>query len=406
MDRQGSGNRIDNYIEYGRVIVFDLFGTILDNISNDYQKGLDWLKGEILYDDCSSEDVQRITERFRRMYMLDRTATHREISIKMQLELFRSEVGFKKDLSLDEIEYGFFTAMRITEQRDGLRELLTWLKGMNYSIYIMSNTTFSATTIKRHLEDHGIAGYFDEVYTGGDCGHRKPGRSFFSSVFNDIKKQRLIRKSDVIFVGSSLEKDIFGSKRFGFTPIWISYERDGFGEYMAECDRVKDLRECTEYLMNNFICVAGVPKKYSVADGFGNRLVIHLQGCYRHCHGCHNKQTWDPLKGKIYNVKELVTETLSRMSKHARNVTISGGEPMEQSRPLTTLINMFKRAGVNVCLYTACDINEIPDEIMEKIDYLKTGEYLHKMRMTEKGHLGSSNQKLWKKEDGKWIQVI
>jgi anaerobic ribonucleoside-triphosphate reductase activating protein len=198
---------------------------------------------------------------------------------------------------------------------------------------------------------------------------------------------------------------MLGSKKFGFIPIWLSSDTAGFGEFIADCTRVNNLFECKKYFENNFIRIANVPKHYSVADGIGNRIVIYMQGCNKHCYGCHNQKTWDFTGGRIYSIKELITQILSHMSVVARNVTISGGEPLEQHNPLLSLLDALNQAKINVCLYTGYEFEDVSDNIKERIHYLKTGAYVHELKTTEKGFYGSKNQKFWEKgEQGKWVQ--
>jgi FMN phosphatase YigB (HAD superfamily) len=389
-----------------RVVIFDLFGTLLKEKGNDFYNGLNWLREEILVD-CTPETVRSSAEKFRRTYMLDRTATYKEASHFSQLEFFKSKIGFRKKMPLSDIEWGFFNAIRNNEPLAGVFELLQWLKGQDYLLFVMSNTMFSALTVKKHLDELGLAKYFNGVYTSGDCGNRKPGKRFFSSVFHEIKKQTDIKKRDVIFIGNSLEKDMLGARAFGYTPVWLSSEDRGFGEYVADCVRVSDFFECRKYFESNYICIANVSKRYSVADGIGNRIVVFLQGCHRCCMGCHNQSTWDFANGKVYGIKELVIQILSHMSSYSRNITISGGEPLEQLEPLEALLKALRLANINVCLYTGYEFNEVPDKIKDKIDYLKTGVYVDELKTFEKSFLGSTNQKFWEKgTSGEWTQKI
>jgi len=298
-------------------------------------------------------------------------------------------------------------AMQKTVLKEGVVELISWLKEQGYSLYVMSNTIYSALTVKRYLETLNMAKYFDGIFTSGDCGYRKPGTRFFSSVFSKIKKGISVKKSEIVFIGNSLEKDMLGAKKFGFIPVWLSGDTQGFGEYIADCERVDNLIECKRFFENNYIRIANFPKTYSVADGIGNRLVVYTQGCKKHCYCCHNQSTWDFFGGNIYSIKELMTLILTHTSIAAKNVTISGGEPLAQPKPLMVLLDTLELAGVDVCLYTGYDFDKVSDEIKDKIHYLKTGAYVHELRTAEKGFFGSTNQRFWEKsEDGIWMRKM
>jgi len=394
-------------VKFNKVAIFDLFGTLIHDKANNYLKGFDWLKNEILIEDCTMDDVLKIAKQFQLSYMKDRVATHKEASHIKQLELLKTKIGFRSEKSIDEIEYGFFSVSRVTEPQEGVFELLHWLKQQGFLLFVMSNTIYSAKTIRKHLETMKLSEYFEDIFTSGDAGYRKPGYKFFSHVSSKIKKIISVKRSDIIFIGNSLEKDMIGASKFGFTPIWISTDTSGFGEYIADCIRADNLIKCKYYFKNNYIRIAKISRDYSVADGIGNRIVVYMQGCEKHCPNCHNEITWDVSGGRTYSVKEIITQVLSHMTKGAKNVTISGGEPLDQKIPLLTLLDEFERAGIDVCLYTGNDFDDVSDEIKDKIHYLKTGSYVHELRTTEKGFYGSANQKFLEKgNDGVWIQKI
>lgn len=390
----------------GRVVILDLFGTILNNVSNDFNKGLEWLRQNVLSTGTSFDSVKRVADRYYHLNMRDRTATSLEANMLKQLELFDSEIGYRIEMPFNEIEYGFFYASRVTSIADGLLNLLEYLTKKGFSIYVMSNTIFSASTIKQHLDMHGLLKYFSDVYTSGDCGYRKPSNMFFDFVFNKIKSFNTIKKENIIFIGNSLEKDMLGASKFGFDSIWISSESNGIGEQLANCVRVEDLSRCKDYIESNYLSVAGISKNYSTADGPGNRIPIYLQGCNLRCDNCQNRNTWNEFDGEIMSVRRLVSDVLIKMSSRARNITISGGEPLFQQKALITLLNTFELVDVNVCLYTGHEFEKIPEQIKNKVHYLKTNPYVHSLKTTTEGFYGSTNQKFWKKgENGEWEQI-
>jgi anaerobic ribonucleoside-triphosphate reductase activating protein len=399
--REGDGSEkvkiMEKEYSYKNIIIFDLFETILDDVSNDYRSGLEYLQREVL-NDCTMEELWAVAEDFRRQYMSNRTFTNKEAKMLNQLALFQERIGFKIDLSIEDVEYQFFNVSRKNKLNDGVVDVLTFLKSKNYTLYVMSNTIFSSQTIKKCLSDFGIADYFQNVYTSSDCGYRKPSQKFFNSVYKSISSAVKTNKKDVLFVGNSLGKDAIGATRFGFTPVWLSNKNDGFGEYLADCARIEKLYDLQQYIEENYIYVSGISKQYSQADGPGNRLVVYLQGCDRHCEGCHNEKTWSFDGGIRFSVKELVAKVLSNLSESARNVTVSGGEPLCQPNALNTLLDYLKRAGLNVCLYTGYEFDEVPQTVKDKVDYLKTGCFILSQRTTVSGFYGSKNQKMWEKK--------
>lgn len=147
--------------------------------------------------------------------------------------------------------------------------------------------------------------------------------------------------------------------------------------------------------MNRILKVGGFIKT-SVADGPGVRSVLFLQGCSRCCEGCHNPSLQSPFLGTAISVDEL----MCFIRRHCINkrLTISGGEPMEQLEALLELISMLRQEGFDLCLYSGYEKTQIPHEIRQKLDYLKTGKFDRNKTSPKKPFVGSYNQEFEKIE--------
>jgi len=128
----------------------------------------------------------------------------------------------------------------------------------------------------------------------------------------------------------------------------------------------------------------------SLVDGPGIRTVVFMQGCDIHCPGCQNVSTWNLSSGVEVDVLTLVKELKENVMN--KKVTISGGEPLFQKEALIELIKLLKFEDFDIALYTAHTKEEVPQEIITKIKYLKTGPFIKKMKTTIKPYVGSSNQ--------------
>jgi anaerobic ribonucleoside-triphosphate reductase activating protein len=113
-----------------------------------------------------------------------------------------------------------------------------------------------------------------------------------------------------------------------------------------------------------------------------------VQGCSRHCSGCHNQQTWDVNGGELRTVDDVADE-LNKYN-YCDGLTITGGEPMEQEEALLELLSKIKFR--NVWLYTGYTLAEIRHRpILRKIDVLVDGPFVESLKC--EGRLyGSSNQ--------------
>ena len=90
-------------------------------------------------------------------------------------------------------------------------------------------------------------------------------------------------------------------------------------------------------------------------DGPGIRTVVFFQGCPMRCAYCHNADTFDPSGGREESV-----ETLAAFCERYKNyygkkggVTLSGGEPLMQSRGAVALMRELKSRGIGTALDTA-----------------------------------------------------
>ena len=133
----------------------------------------------------------------------------------------------------------------------------------------------------------------------------------------------------------------------------------------------------------------------SAIYGPGERVVIWLQGCKLQCEGCWNKEFWSFEIKKLYSVEELFDRIVS-VGK-IDGVTILGGEPLHQAKPLLKLIKKLKSVNLSLMLYTGFEYEEIFSDpikkhIFELSDIVIYGRYMKKLRSTYLPWRGSSNQ--------------
>jgi anaerobic ribonucleoside-triphosphate reductase activating protein len=76
--------------------------------------------------------------------------------------------------------------------------------------------------------------------------------------------------------------------------------------------------------------------------GPGNRIGLWLCGCARACKGCSNPELWNPrpeYEIEPNKVFELIDKIAS--AHKVDGFTISGGEPMDQAKELSSLIKQM-----------------------------------------------------------------
>lgn len=90
-------------------------------------------------------------------------------------------------------------------------------------------------------------------------------------------------------------------------------------------------------------------------DGPGLRYVVFLQGCPYRCPWCHNPDTRACSGGTLYTVSELVAraERYRTYFTGGGGVTLSGGEPLMQSRFAAEFFRALHKVGIHTALDTA-----------------------------------------------------
>jgi len=132
---------------------------------------------------------------------------------------------------------------------------------------------------------------------------------------------------------------------------------------------------------------------------------IYLSGCngIPKCEGCHNPELWDFSIGSEYNNKyfSYLKNKIVSFDILVDNIFIMGGEPLDQD--LNSLIsflsdlNTFKK---DIWLFTRNEIEDIPQEVLNLISYVKTGRYDKRLicedNIQHGVKLATSNQKIFK----------
>lgn len=139
-----------------------------------------------------------------------------------------------------------------------------------------------------------------------------------------------------------------------------------------------------------FIRINSIRYNNSVVDGPGIRTVLFMQGCDIHCKGCQNKSTWNINKGKKIEIEDLVNELNKKVFN--KKITISGGEPLMQKEALIELVTKLNDLKFDIALYTGHQREDVPSILVEKIKYLKSGNFVQKLKTTIKPFVGSENQ--------------
>lgn len=147
----------------------------------------------------------------------------------------------------------------------------------------------------------------------------------------------------------------------------------------------------------NRIQFTGIQRRSYVA-GPGSRCVLWVAGCHRRCPGCFQSHFFDFKAGKSIGIEQLAHEIISIQD--IDGLTISGGEPFEQSASLAELCKLIRqRKDLSILAYTGYKLEDLrtrssADQMfLQQLDLLIDGEYRQELRGPYLWR-GSANQRL------------
>ena len=142
--------------------------------------------------------------------------------------------------------------------------------------------------------------------------------------------------------------------------------------------------------------IAGLTQD-SIVDGPGFRFTVFVQGCAHHCEGCHNPQTHDPAGGREMTTEEIIREM--RSNPLTDGLTLSGGEPFDQSEDCLTLALAARESGLNVWSYSGYLFEQLladekKSQLLKELDVLVDGPFVLSQRSLALAWRGSRNQRV------------
>lgn len=109
---------------------------------------------------------------------------------------------------------------------------------------------------------------------------------------------------------------------------------------------------------------------FGATDGPGVRLVVFFQGCSFRCAYCHNPESWELSNDKCYplSVRDIIKLYRKNEAFYQNGgITISGGEPMLQSKFVLKLAKACKRWSIRLAIDTAATNIVGNEKIYKKI---------------------------------------
>ena len=228
-------------------IIFDYGDTVLNLVSFDALAGNRRLL-EIAdnHHGVTIDEARAAAEAISRWIDPARDAAMLEIPCRSLNRLIYEPLGVTFSVSDAALEKEFWAASSSYKPAEGIYELLDTLESHGIKAGVLSNTIFSAATLRGELARHKLARRFSFIVTSADYGVRKPHRFIFEAA---IKKMGL-KPAEIWFVGDTPQHDIRGALDAGLYPVWLNRHGEPCtvsGDYLE----INNLRELGEKLASS-----------------------------------------------------------------------------------------------------------------------------------------------------------
>lgn len=145
-----------------------------------------------------------------------------------------------------------------------------------------------------------------------------------------------------------------------------------------------------------------------IVNGKHVGVSVFVQGCTKKCKGCFNSSAWDFNGGEEWtnDTEEYVLNLCS--NDYIKRLSVLGGEPMHPTNAdcVIHLMKRFKESYPNkeIWMWTGYDFKDIPNKtVLDYADYIVDGEFKEELKDLTLEFRGSSNQKIWRKENMVWV---
>ena len=133
------------------------------------------------------------------------------------------------------------------------------------------------------------------------------------------------------------------------------------------------------------------------AEGPGVRYALWLQGCPLRCPGCCNPHMLEFREAARLSVHRLADEIAA--TDGIEGITLLGGEPFSQPRPLGELARRTRQLGLSVMVFSGHTLHQLRQRedaqlLLSETDLLVDGPYLREQAVLDRRWIGSANQQV------------
>lgn len=214
---------VDGGIHLKKVIIFDLYDTVLKDITFDFEAGIMYLYNTFFKEKCSFEELKEYAETFLPLYDKRKVDYIEVCLIKDEVPLFFEKFNVAKPASYEELDYDIMNHMQKVTLLSEVRDTLEELQKQGIKMYILSNSIFTGNSAKRLLHDFGILHCFEKIFSSADYGIRKPSEKFYQIAISEILSEyHEVKKEDILYIGNDYETDAMGATSVGLDTVWYN----------------------------------------------------------------------------------------------------------------------------------------------------------------------------------------
>jgi putative hydrolase of the HAD superfamily len=197
-----------------RAVVFDLWGTLIESDDFAAVRGNARLLA-VAGSDVQLEALQAYEDGIVRDAERREDESHIEFTRQALQRLLNDRFAIHSPLSLAEQEWEFWSSAMRIRLVDGVPAMLDDLVRRSIRRAVISNSSFTADTIRRTLADLGVADRFEFVISSADYGVRKPHPAIFEAALARLG----LAPREAWFAGDTVAFDLKGGLAAGMFTV-------------------------------------------------------------------------------------------------------------------------------------------------------------------------------------------
>jgi putative hydrolase of the HAD superfamily len=197
-----------------KAVIFDLWGTLIESDHFAPAKGNARLL-ELAGSDAPLEALLAYEDGIVRDAERREDESHIEYTRQALQRLLNDRFAISSPLSLAEQEWEYWSSAMTIRLIDGVPAMLDDLARRSIRRAIISNSSFTADTIRRTLTDLGVADRFEFIVSSADYGVRKPHPAIFEAALARLA----LEPGDAWFAGDLVAYDLMGGLGAGMFTV-------------------------------------------------------------------------------------------------------------------------------------------------------------------------------------------